>query len=94
MKNMYERLKPEFKKAFEEYYAERYPNTYAYAKEKLEKHFSVGEIPFGVIIDVKFAVQARCEDFHGKNMTIVQMFDMFYKMDEMENIKVDDFVIS
>jgi hypothetical protein len=94
MKNTYERLKPEYKKALEQYYAKPYPNTYAYAKERLEKYFSIGEVPFGVMVDLKFAVQACSQEFRGKNMTISEMYDMFYKPDEMESVKVDDFVIS
>lgn len=59
MKNLLERLKPEYKAALE-LEAATYPNTIRHLKEALTKNFAVTNLLYGDVVNLTSAVRGGC----------------------------------
>jgi len=61
--NLLQRLSADNRVKLSNYYAERFPNTYARMIEGLEKYEYFTELPFGIAIDVCTGLGRDMNDF-------------------------------
>ena len=61
--NLLQRLSAENRVKLSNYYAERFPNTYARMIEGLEKYEYFTELPFGIAIDVCSGLRCDMNEF-------------------------------